>query len=99
MERVGAWLRPGAPARPDVLARYARRRLAEAHRAALQFPRPDDHRAPRLVGEAPHSARPGTESLAGVLHEARRARPGARAARRATRLLDARRARAAGLAA
>src|SRR5205085_1891839 len=96
VERLGARLRPGAPARADAVLRHARCRLAEADRVALKLPRPDDRGAPRLVAEAPRPARPGAESLAALLRQARRPWRGARGARGPARLRGARGARTAG---
>src|SRR5205823_11185307 len=64
--------------------------LAEADGGAVHLPRRDDPGAPRLVAAAPRAARPGAESLAHVLPQTWSARRGARAARRAARLFDAR---------
>ena len=83
VERLGARLQPGAPARPDGERRHARRRLAHADRDAVRLPRRDDAGAARLVAQAPGAPRPGAEGLARVLPQARRARRRARARTRA----------------
>src|SRR5260221_4866808 len=95
VERLGAGLQPRAPAGPHVVARHARRRLAEAHRGAVHLPRRDDGGAARLVAAPPDASRPGAEGLAEVLPQARGARRGALGTRRTARLCRARGARAA----
>src|SRR5712671_3036072 len=99
VERMGAWIQSGPPARPVELRRHSGRGLARADRGALHDPGPDHRRPPRVVAAPAGAARPGAEGLARLLPQARRTRPGARVVRGAAGLLDAGRPRPAGLAA
>src|SRR5207302_465769 len=99
VERVGARLQPGAPARPDVACGHSRRRLAQPHRHPVHDSRCHDAHSACLVTSSAGAPGSRAEGLAGVLPQARGARRRARAARRTARLLAACGARAARLAA